>query len=271
MATPAHLPSYAKPPVVEVVCGILFEPLDILQMHFGLLWQKYQPDYPGNSEVAALAPMIESFDSELGAPSFEITDVPPLRTWFIHRNETGIVQVQRDRFLHNWKKVRPDDAYPRYSSVIELFRERLATFEEFLAEMSLGQLRPKQYELTYVNQIPQGDAWITMADIGAVFPDFLSRNTSQRFLPAPELFNWRTTYVLPNKHGRLHVTMRRAVRGPSKEPILHMELTARGFPGGDSDREAMWRWFELGHDWIVRAFADLTSETLQENLWRKVK
>ena len=152
------LPAFEKPPVVEVICGILFHDIQgLLGAHLGDFWDKVRADYPSCKEVAPLAAVVERF-GERGAIKVEFTDVPPMpRTWFIHKDETGIIQVQRDRFLHNWKKVSEGDEYPRYETVISLFKDRLSVFESFLAEHSFGPISPMQYELTYVNHIPVGE------------------------------------------------------------------------------------------------------------------
>ena len=127
------LPDYETPPVIEVVCGILFKSIKaLLAPHFGLLWEKYKSDYSICREVIPLTPMIENFD-ERHPIDLQITDVPPLpRIWFVHKNDNGIVQIQRDRFLHNWKKAKPEDEYPRYPKVIELFKDRFSKFQLFL-------------------------------------------------------------------------------------------------------------------------------------------
>lgn len=264
------LPEYKKPPVNEVVCGVLFKDLSFHAVHLGLLWQKFKPDYDHSREVAPLAPVVESFD-RLRRVSLQLTDVPPLpRTWLLTPNENGVVQVQRDRFLHNWKKVAPDDEYPRYTQVIQMFRERLNTFEEFLAENRLGYIEPLQYEMTYVNHIPQGDGWACLADAGNVFPDFIRQRDSRRFLPEPDQINWRTSFPLPDQQGRLHAAIRDVKRDSDSKPMLLLEVTARGMPG-DAAREAMWSWFDLAHEWIVRGFTDLTGHEVRKNVWRQTR
>jgi hypothetical protein len=213
---------------------------------------------------------IERFDDSAGV-ELAISDKPPLpRIWFVHQSETGIIQVQRDRFLHNWKKVRPEDEYPRYTNVIELFRKHLATFDSFVTDVGLGGIEPLQYELTYVNHVPQGEGFESLDRIGKVFPDFGWRHTESRFLPMPERVNWRTSFILPDRAGRLHATIRNGARRDDNRPILLLELTARGF-GKDNSRAEMWEWFNLGHEWIVRTFADLTDADVQRNVWRRVK
>lgn len=265
------LPDYECPPVIEVVCGVLFQELEGLRgAHLGKLWDKLQPEYTAVREVPPLAPTIEVF-GDRPAHQLRFTDVPPLaRTWFMTPSENGIVQIQRDRFLHNWKKVAPADEYPRYSKVIEMFWKRLATFCEFLDEYEIGAVRPVQYEMTYVNHILQGDGWNSADEIGHVFPDFMCQQTEGRFLPAPDQINWRTAFPLPEQKGRLHAVVRHTKRAHDEKPLLLFELSARGFPG-DEGATARTEWFDLAHEWIVRGFTDLTSERVRKDIWRQTQ
>jgi len=190
------------------------------------------------------------------------------RTWLLTPKENGIVQLQKDRLLHNWKKVEEKDEYPHYSKVIKMFRDRLEAFELFLTDIGLGPIKPLQYEMTYVNHIPTGEGWSTLADVGKVFPDFVRRNGERKFLPEPEQVTWRTSFVLPGKQGRLHAVVRNAQRSSDQKAILLFELTARGFPS-DPGREAMWEWFKLAHEWIVQGFTDLTDDHVRKHIWRQ--
>lgn len=263
------LPDYETPPVIEVVCGILFKPLKtLLAPHFGLLWEKYKPEYPICREVSPLAPVIEQF-VEPPSVGLHLTDIPPLpRMWFVHKNDNGIIQVQRDRFLHNWKRATPDDEYPRYPKVIKLFKERLSQFKSFLKENELGVIEPLQYEMTYINHIPQGDGWTKLNEIGSVLPDFTLRTNTHRFLPGPDGINWRTVFPLPNQAGRLHVTIQHGEDRKTGQPLVVLNLTVRGI-GNDKSMEGMWPWFDLAREWIVCGFADLTGEEVQKSIWKK--
>jgi len=260
---------YQRPPIVEVVCGVLFDPItSLLVPHFGLLWEKYKSEYPNCHEVAPLAPVVEVFE---GKPKvqIEIGEVPPLpRIWFVSEKENALIQVQRDRFLHNWRKIRPDDEYPRYSGVIKEFRESLSLFEIFLEQYRLGGLIPTQYEMTYVNHIPHGEGWEKIEEIGKVFPDFAFRVSNGRFLPLPEGINWRTSFLLPDQSGRLHVTIRRGAQRDKDLPMLLLDLTVRGI-GQFKSRERMWEWFDIAHQWIVFGFADLTGKEVQKEIWKR--
>ena len=109
-----NLPEYENPPINEVVCGVLFERLEkLLNPYLGLLWERYKPEYSECREVAPLVPVIENFDKP-PSPGATYVDVSPLpRTWFVHPHDNGIIQVQRDRFLHNWRGIRPDNEIER--------------------------------------------------------------------------------------------------------------------------------------------------------------
>ena len=128
--------------------------------------EKFKTDYPSCQEVAPLAPVIEQFEEERKI-GLDFQEVPPLpRIWFIHKSDNGIIQVQRDRFLHNWRKVQPEDEYPRYPKVIEMFKSMLSQFESFLHENKFEKLVPLQYEMTYINHIWEGEGWSNLLEIG---------------------------------------------------------------------------------------------------------
>lgn len=122
--------------------------------------------------------------------------------------------------------------------------------------------------MTYVNHIPKGDGWETNSDIGNVFSDFAWHAGKERFLSAPDRINWRTSFALPNRAGRLHVKIQTGVFREDEHPLLLFELTVRGI-GTDTSAEAMWAWFDLTHEWIVRGFTDLTNPQMQKNIWRR--
>jgi uncharacterized protein (TIGR04255 family) len=257
--------------LIEVVCGVLFRQIDaFLLPHFGLLWaEMYQQEYPIFREVDPLIPVIERFgDPAEERPTFDFPTLP--RVWFVDGRENSLIQVQRDRFLHNWKKVRPEDEYPRYGRVIESFFDRLRRFEKFLREHELPAVEPRQYELTYINHIPRGEGWESMAEVGRIFPDFSWRPDMRRAIPSPSGVNWMTALDLPENTGRLRVTIAHAISRADRRPLLTMELTARGF-GGDKSPEGMRRWFDRAHEFAVNTFVEMTSREVRERVWREEK
>jgi len=265
------LPEYENPPVKEVVCGVLFQPMEgFLAPHLGLLWEKFKDEYPECRHVPLLAPVVERF-GESAKVQVQLSDVPPLpRIWFVHAQQNGIIQVQQDRFHHNWRKVRADDEYPRYGKVMSMFRAHWQTFVSFVEEQGIGTISPLQYEITYVNEVRRGEAWESIGQIGGIFPDFSWRGDQGRFLKEPESVNFRLAFRLPRDAGRLHVAVRSAKRREDQADVLLLELTARGITEGTTP-ERMWDWYDMAHEWIVRSFADLTSHEIQKSVWRRLE
>jgi uncharacterized protein (TIGR04255 family) len=266
------LPRYSEPPVIEVACGVIFEPLhNLLVPHFGLLWERFRDEYTQCREVPPLTAAIESLE-QAGAQRlrFEFGSLPPLpRIWFQHKSGSGLIQLQRDRFHYNWQKREPSDSYPHYESVVERFKKHLEQVEAFLRDHGLAEIRPVQYEMTYINHLELTGPLATIGGAGSVFPDFGWRNTKARFLPVPEAINWETIFLLPNKSGRLHVTINNGIRLSDKKPVINLEVTARGIPS-ESPKEKIWQWFGLAHEWIVRGFTDITSDDVH-TVWKRVQ
>ncbi|HEX3035329.1 MAG TPA: TIGR04255 family protein [Thermodesulfobacteriota bacterium] len=200
------LPEYENPPVVEVVCNLLFEPLEnLLVPHVGLFWERFRTEYPECSEHDPIVPIIERFDEppkmKIEMNEIKIASLP--RVWFVQKRGNGIIQIQRDRFILNWRKVKEEDEYPRYSFVIDQFMKYLSHFKAFLDENDLGKIVPLQYEMTYVNHIPKGEGWDSLSDVGNVFPDFSWQQTRERFLPIFDGINFQTRFELPERAGRM--------------------------------------------------------------------
>lgn len=264
-------PDYEKPPVIEVVCGVLFKPLSgFLTPHVGLLWEKYRDEYPECSEVAPLDRILESFE-ESPQITFEIANIPPLpRVWFVHKDGNRVIQIQRDRFLHNWRKAKSGGDYPRYGVVKDMYQKSFSKFQAFLGENGISPIEPLQYEMTYINHIAKGEGWESLGEIGRLFPDFTFDSKRGRFLPEPNTINWRTTFVLPQNAARMHVVIRTVKMRDIGKPVILLELKVRGI-GNDRSTEGMWAWFDLAREWIVRGFSDLTADKVQGDVWRRIR
>ncbi len=252
---------FDRPPVIEVVCGVQFDDLSAFRLpHVGIFWSSLRGEFPETAERPPLDPMIEV----TGSPSlrFELVQTPPVpRVWLITANGSNLIQIQRDRFLYNWKRVTEADAYPSYDKVIVEFEAQLERFRKFLASERLGAMVFRQYELTYVNHIAKGNG-LELSGEYRVLIDHQRNAAESRFLPEPEGFNWRTAYALPDESGRLHIHAQSAIR-KSGERIVRLDLTARGMPK-TNDEAARRPWFDLAHDWITHGFADATSRDLHK-------
>jgi uncharacterized protein (TIGR04255 family) len=248
------LPEYERPPVSEVVTGLYFNKLPLLMPHFGLLWQEFRKEYPKFEEAPPLVPDPDTSPDDAFLP----------RVWFTTNDQTGLIQVQQGYFLTNWRQVKREDAYPRYPEVIKVFKNRFGRFQSFLKEYELPSITPVRYELTYVNLFPQNEGWKGFSDIGSILPDLSWRNSPGRFLPALGGMSCAFTFAMSKDLGRLAVGVQSAKRRTDNLIAIKLELSAKGKPQADMD---MWGWFDRAHEWIVRGFADLTSQRVQQEVW----
>lgn len=265
--TDSHpFPHYQHPPVIEVVCGAQFEPMaGFTTAHLGKFWQRLPEEFNKTQEAEPLVPVIEGFNNAPLSIQVDASVFRSPRVWFINDGGDRVVQVQRDRFLCNWRKIAEQHEYPRYDWVSARFFEQLAGFEQFVLEAVGVAPVARQYELTYINHIPAGETWRSLGEISKILPDFGWRSQAGRFLPVPERVEFQTSFLLPARRGRLHLRVQSAERQLDGTPVLVVELTARGF-GVDRIE-----WFNLGHEWIVKGFADLAGEGVQEAVWKKYK
>ncbi len=269
----ATLPDFAHPPVVEVFLAVQYEPLTALRTpQIGLLWANYRDRFPTIEEHPPLTPMIERF-GVTGPPRGSLRlepleSLPVPRCWFLNEAGTELLQVQQDRFVHNWRKVGTGDVYPRYEHVRGTFEDELVRLEDFLRHEELGVLDPNLCEVGYVNHIVAGAGWETHGQLGEVLTVF-DAAYSEAFLPEAEEAYVAARYVIPGADGqplgRLHVTVDPVYRREDNRPMLLMTLSARGRPDGDGV-DGVLRFLDTGRQWIVRGFAALTTERMHE-IW----
>ena len=254
------LPSYKNPPVNEVVCGLRFNPSDKLFIpHIGFLWEKLRADYPVIQHAVPLA----TAKGEI--PIDWVTGIPLPRVWFINKSDDQLVQFQADRFYFNWRRRESD--YPRYDHVISNFESVLKEVTIFFSEFELGELTPIEYELSYINHIPKGQGWNTIADLPKIFLDYTWKKPTKRFLPKPGKVAWNKEFQLPEEKGILNVSLKQGIRTEDKVPLLILELKTRGIDES-AGKEGLREWFDLAHEWIVRGFTDLTTPEIHE-IWER--
>lgn len=146
MPDKSALPSFLKPPVGEVVLGLQFEQLDRLDLrHVGRLVDRFAGKYPRFETQAPLDPAIERFDGPRPTKRVSIEMMePPLfpRLWIAAATGEEMVQLQRDRLLHNWRNMPIGAEYPRYPRLRAQFAEDWNIVEAFVREHSLGAILP---------------------------------------------------------------------------------------------------------------------------------
>ena len=261
----SHLPSFNEPPVVEVVMGVQFQPLTQLQApYLGLFWQMVRPEYSSCKENPLIAPQQEDF----GRPGtfrdmkLQVSQVPPLpRVFFEDTSGQWLIQLQRDRFLHNWRHSPKGEGYPRYPAVREKFVSQWSNFQQFVADNELGDIDVTQLEITYLNHVAP---WTDQSELGDLFPDFRWRK-GDRLLDEPEACNISCAFTSSDGRSRLRASIRPGIH-QEKGNVLLFELTVRGI----AEKDDLEPWFDNGRRWIVTAFADLTSDDWHKK-WERVR
>ena len=273
----ASTPHFQNPPVVETVLGVQFTPLRKMRItHYGLLLPHLCDAFPAAterltrfSEQPPLDPIIESFEQVVPRePSlrWSVTPGPPLpRCWYASDDEQYLLQVQPDRFLLNWRQQRGTSGeYPRYTTICDRFLKSLRVFRQFAAEQSLGSVEPNQCEVTYVNHIELLPTLGVAATLDRVLMGW-KLGSSDGWLTQGESGEFKASYVIAQKRGRLHVDARPAVRRDNGQEIIRLDLTARGAPP-QPDLDGVRAWLDLGHEWVVRGFKSLTTSEMH-TIW----
>ena len=174
--------------------------------------------------------------------------------------------------MHNWRKVEDEDSYPRYEHIREEFSKGLHDFYDFLQEESLGEFRPNQCEISYINHIETNHIWSTHSQLGEVLA-LWNPTLDDDFLSEPENVRVATQHLLVEGDGdlvgRLHISAQPAFRGTNSEPLLVLTLTARGAPFQPTN-DSVLAFVDKGREAIVRGFASVTT-TEMHKYWRRTR
>jgi uncharacterized protein (TIGR04255 family) len=265
------LPEFDNPPVSEVAISVEFDPLEGWSSpHAGLYWGSIRTDYPHTEVQPPLPSQIEKFGEEFAqTPMLRVETVNPeiMRFWFLADPPTRLVQVQRDHFIINWRKVRGDERYPRYEAEMRpRFEREWTQFQDFVKEQRIGSINVQQCEITYVNDIPRGEGWDSASDSLSLFSPWWGSG-SDSFLPVPETEVVGGSFRIPDDRGRLHFVTQHVRRQIDQREVIQLRLTARGRPDSSDDSSVL-RWMDLGREWIVRGFTDLTTPRAHA-LWKR--
>jgi uncharacterized protein (TIGR04255 family) len=264
------LPEYDNPPVVETVVGVQFDRLPgFKNPHLGAFWRAAGRDrWPILVDAPPLPAEYErftetSFWADVGA-RIKLTQDPSSRLQMKNAAGDQMIQVQNGRLHFNWLRL-PGGAYPRYCNVREGFASALKGFLEFLGEEHLGDFRPNQWEVTYLNQIPKDTVWSKPDDCTFFRP--LQAIPTIAGLIEGESFSGVWHFVIPPNRGRLHVQWNHSITSDQQAgEIVVLTLTARGPLSAKSDAvAAALDGLDLGRETIVRAFCELMSDRANQH------
>jgi uncharacterized protein (TIGR04255 family) len=273
---PDDLPDFDSPPVTEVVLGVQFDSLErFLSPHLGLVWEAFKSEFPIVEEHPYFPPVFETFGTSapfmIPSINFPIFARPEMaRVHFLDQERKQLLQVQRDRFIHNWRKTGQGADYPRFERMIATFESGLRKFIAIIDREKLGPVVPNQCEVSYFNHIPVSEHETIWSQFALTFPD-RAGNATIKDLGSPEDVRFVMRYVIPaadgSPLGRVTVAANPAKRADGMN-IIQFTLTARGKPAA-TDISAVSDFLSHGRILLNRAFEMLTSSVMQERWGRK--
>jgi uncharacterized protein (TIGR04255 family) len=224
MPEPETFQRLQKPPIDEVVCGFVFEPVPgLTAMDFGVYGETRRADFPGRALHPALSDKISLL--HMGPP--------PVRAWLISPSDEIVLQLQNDRFYTNWRARGGE--YPRFRDrgetrgVKRIALEEFHRFAEFCcARAKLDKLSVSRIELTKVDKLVRGKHWDSYADLGSVlrvvtvFDDIKSAEPKQLNLTLNEADDdsaLTTVIAVDETVAKIESTIRVTVSG-DLEPLL---------------------------------------------------
>jgi uncharacterized protein (TIGR04255 family) len=257
-----NLPDYENPPAQETWMAFAFVPLAWSIPHFGAFWNEIRSDYP----KFAVHPPIGEFNVEFGALGPEAFVKLPVRCWFINDESNRLIQVQNNRFFHNWRRPNPSAPYLHYGELKPVLEKEWGRFCDFASRYEMGTPNVLSCEVSYINHLDRGIGWDNFSDLAIVFP---SVGTFQggEFLKKPETILLNASYVMPSNEGRLRVAVQPAIRQLDGKEIIQLTITGSCRPASNDTSELM-RCLDSCREWVVRGFDDFTSPHMHA-IWRK--
>ena len=273
---PADLPEFRTPPLAEVALGAQFDVIPgFMTPHVGLVWEYFRKDFPLLEEQVASPPVFETFGPNpqfVQGMSLQFVAAPETpRVFFINRPRTELLQVQKDRFFHNWRKIGEGDQYPRFERMLETFKAGFASFTEAISSEGLGPVIPNQCEVTYINHmvVPPG------GNLSDLTNDLFGQHTGSLALEdlgKPEDLRFLLRYVMRDADdkpiGRL-IASAEPARRIDGQTIVQLTLTARGRPT-TPDESGIVDFLIKGRASVVKGFAHLTGPKMHK-VWERTQ
>ena len=260
LAAHRTLPDFENPPAVETLMGVHFAPITQWRSpYFGLFWARIRKDYPRAEMREPILPQAPDLVPAQPQSHWEF-----VRCWFFNQDQTRLIQVQSNLFLHNWRKVAAGEKYLHYDDLRPHFDKEWQGFREFLAQESLGNPTVSLCEVTYVNHIDRGKGWESFSDLRDVFPSW-SPKTAEGVLPSPELVAINASYPLKDVGGHLLISAQPAVRPQDAKETIQLTITVRCRPASSSDGD-IYQGLDQARKWVVLGFTDFTSAKMHK-IW----
>jgi uncharacterized protein (TIGR04255 family) len=269
---PSDLPDFHAPPVIEVYLSIQFEPIvGFGASHLSACCTEFARDFPAaryqqplghDVELFGVAPQMPSaFQVQIGSPDINV------RLALTSADGARLLQIQSDRFVHNWRRQGSETDYPRYEAIRERFEAHARSFFGLLARAGLSDPVIDQCEIHYINNIDATDERGGLAGANRVFSRLQTPKTRDS-LPRLEDLGLRARYIVEDGDhhplGRLHTLVQPTYPfGDSASPAFRFSLMMRGRPPSPT-LDGSLEFFDLGRRTIVSGFAALTTPEMHK-------
>jgi uncharacterized protein (TIGR04255 family) len=271
-ARPADLPDFRNPPVVEVYLSIQFEPIAGFDgTHLSKCYSEFSNAFPKVRYQQLLGHDLEVFGAAPPAPGglqFQIAPDLDVRLALTSEDGARLLQIQLDRFVHNWRRQGGETDYPRYESIREAFEAHTRTFFALLARSGLPDPAIDQCEISYINNIDIPAEPGGAVPASRVFSQLQVVNARDS-LPELEDMGLRARYLVRDGErravGRLHTLTQPIYRAGNSGLTHRFSLMVRGQPSAPTLDGAL-AFFDMGRRSIVCAFAALTTPEMHK-LW----
>jgi len=272
------IPSFRSPPLNEVFLGVQYDNIEAFNITtYGELWEKFRKKFPIAEQHLPIEPSFE----KIGGRKQSLNELPQIklkqlisaqlpRAWFISEKRHDLIQIQPNRFIRNWRRLDVSDTYPRYEKHLRPeFLESMNTLQSFYKENGMGELKPSQCEISYINHIDVGKNHDLLSE---VFTGW-SGNYDLSNLAEIEEVQLNIKHIINDDEGnfvgRLYVKVQPAFTVEDNKPVFLIELTVRGRPLSEG-LEGVMNFMDLGREKIVRAFTEMTTKEMHD-LWGKEK
>jgi uncharacterized protein (TIGR04255 family) len=267
------LPSFKSPPVDEVAIAVQFQGIERFSIVYGAFFEKVRDRLPSYEEHDPIPVQFETFGrSTEGLPEFSLESLSLRRAWYISKDGHHLVQLQPNRLVQNWRKLRGEGTYPRWPAVFQNFSENLEILRGVLSDLELAQPIINQAEITYFNNIEliPGESYVE------AFERIFGWPSASRLRREVEGFRWEpeaavlNTMILVRAPGSDEPCARLVARAAPAETetgskMVRFELRYRGPPTDSCDLEDF---LHTGRNTIVYTFTDLTSEKCHK-IWER--
>lgn len=219
------------PPITEVACGFIFEPIaDLDPIVIGTYWERRRDDFPAREFHPPIA------DGPLVFPNV------PIRCWLVAADEIFLLQIQSDRFYVNWRRRGAD--YPRFSDhpgkaqgILSLALNEYAKFSAFCKSSLSTSPTLRTLDLSKIDYLIKGTHWDDLADLVSLIPwlksyaefsksgapDFAVRFSEQRESGTLLLSIDSATTVMEGKNSKIVKLESRMANVPASEPRAGFE------------------------------------------------